>query len=144
MSYDEYEHAFDEAPRAGVRRSRVPWAGRREPRERKAPGWGDRVAVVILLGVEGIVACGAYLQVLLSGMFFDRCADPSLTCDYALGDVVMTTARAAVAVVVILSVVAVVLRSVRRRSAWWVPLVGCVVLVAVTYGTGGLMDLAAT
>ncbi|WP_147360751.1 hypothetical protein [Clavibacter michiganensis] len=98
---------------------------------------------MILLGVEGIVACGAYLQVLLTGMSFDRCADPALSCDYALGDAIITTALVAVPAVAGLSVVAVVLRAVFARSAWWVPLAGCVALIAVAYGTGCLMDLAA-
>ena len=139
MSYDEYEHAFDGRPRArrpGPRRVPGP------PRPRTPPGPGDRVAAVILLGVEGIVACGAYLQVILSGMFFDRCADPSLSCDYALGDAIITTALVAVPAIVGLSAVAVVLRSVFGRSAWWVPIAGSGALIAVAYATGGLVDLA--
>ncbi len=43
MSYDEYEHAFD-GPVRPVR-----------PRTRRRPF--DRVAAVLLLGVEGLVAC---------------------------------------------------------------------------------------
>lgn len=108
MSYDEYEHAFDRPVRSD--------------RARRPPGPMDRVAAVLLLGVEGMVACGAYIMVILGSEVFNRCAGSGLSCDYALGDRLLAAARLAVLALVALSVAGVILAIVRRARAWWVPI----------------------
>jgi hypothetical protein len=127
MSYDEYEHAFDRVPRA------------RPPRP---SGPGDRVAGILLLGVEGTVACGAYITVILGAEISNRCVGTGRACDHALLDRLLLLGRAAVPVVVALSVLAVVVRIARGRRVWWVPIAGCASLVAVVYAYIGSMELA--
>jgi hypothetical protein len=130
MSYDEYEHAFDRPARVG--------------RPRRSPGLLDRVAAVLLLGVEGVIACGAYITMILGSEVFNRCAGSGLSCDYALGDRLLAGARVAVPVLVALSVAGVVVAIVRRARAWWVPVAGSAALVALVFVYAGLMDLAAS
>ncbi|PPF68085.1 hypothetical protein C5E16_07995 [Clavibacter michiganensis] len=141
MSYDEYEHAFDGPVRPA---GRTPRAGRRVPRERAAPGWGDRVAALVLLGLEGAFSYAAYLGVILGSEIFNRCSSGGRTCDYALGDRILLVGMIAVPVVVVLSAVAVVVRLVRGRRAWWLPIAGSAALVAVVYLYWGAMGLAAS
>jgi hypothetical protein len=144
MSYDEYEHAFDRPARAGGRAPRLPRVSGREPRERKAPGWGDRIAALVLLGLESAFSYLAYLGVIFGAEVFNRCPSIDRTCDYALGDRILLAGRIAVPVVVVLSAVAVVVRMVRGRRAWWVPIAGSAALVAVAYLYWGAMDYAAS
>jgi hypothetical protein len=126
MSYDEYEHAFDRAPRI----------------RRRPSGPRDRVAAILLLGIEGIVAYGAYIAVILGAEISNRCVGTGRACDYALLDRLLLLGRAAVPVVVALSVLAVVVRIARGRRVWWVPIAGCASLVAVVYAYIGSMELA--
>jgi hypothetical protein len=144
MSYDEYEHAFDRPVRDRGRMARAPWTGRREPRERKVPGWGDRIAALVLLGLEAAFSRVADLGVVLGSDIFNRCSNDGRTCDFALADRILLAGRIAVPVVVVLSAVVVVVRMVRGRRAWWVPIAGSAALVAVVFLYGGAMDLAAS
>jgi hypothetical protein len=130
MSYDEYEHAFD-GPVRPVR-----------PRTRRGPL--DRVATVLLLGVEGLVACGAHIAVILVSEVFNRCQDGGGSCDYGLGDRLFVGARVAVPVLVALSVVGVVVAVSRQARAWWVPVAASAALVALVIVYAGLMDPAAS
>ncbi|WP_420361842.1 DUF6264 family protein [Curtobacterium aetherium] len=91
----------------------------------------DVVATVVLLLVGALAATTAGWGIALLGLAFRSCGAPGNRCDEGLGSTVVTLGPVLVAVVFVVTVVLCVLRSVRRRTAWPVALLGLGVLAVV-------------
>lgn len=123
--------------------------GTRTSREARHPLTGGRrvadvVATVVLLvalTLEAIV--GAWAIVLLS-LGFSSCNAPGNSCNAILGGAVVYVGPVLVALVVVGAIVWSLVRLVRRRMAWPIPVVGVTAVVAVFFACRLLVDAAVT
>ncbi|MBE7162562.1 MAG: hypothetical protein INR72_15090 [Williamsia herbipolensis] len=109
-------------PVAFGREARRPLAGGRRV--------ADGVASVVLLVFESVVAVAAGWGIVFLTFRFDSCGAPGTRCDEALGGAVVAAGPVLVALLLVASIVVSVLRLVRRRLAWPVPVIGVVAIVA--------------
>ena len=96
----------------------------------------DRLATVLLLvGLLALVPIGVVLGLLLA-MASDSCGVN--TCNETLIGVGVIVSAAAPVVAFLVTLVWVVVRWVRRRTTWWVPLAG-LLLGALGWGLGAVL-----
>lgn len=97
---------------------------------------GDRVATVLLMVGFLVVVPIAVVMGLLLAMASDSCGVN--TCNETLIGVGIVVSAGAPVVAFLVTLVWVVVRWVRRRTTWWVPLVGAL-LGAVAWGVGAAL-----
>lgn len=116
---------LDAVPPSLGREARHPLAGGRRV--------ADGVATVALLVLASLLAVAAGWGITFLAFRFDSCGATGTSCDEGLGTAVIVGGRAAVAVVLVAAIALSVVRLVRRRLAWPVPLLamGCTVGVFV-------------
>ncbi|MCJ1715385.1 hypothetical protein [Curtobacterium sp. VKM Ac-2922] len=104
----------------------------------------DLVATITLLSIDAVVALVAGWGIVFLSLGFGSCTAPGNSCDETLGGVAVYAGPVLVALAVALAIVFSVLRLVRRRLAWPIPLTGLVAVVVVFFGALALVDSAIT
>jgi hypothetical protein len=94
----------------------------------------DRALFIVLTVVQIIVSAVAAFTQLMSEMSFDACGErgPQSVCDYALADALGPIEMTSIASIAGLTIVGAVVRSLRRKRIWWLPLVAAGAAVAVS------------
>ncbi|MFJ7289390.1 hypothetical protein ACQXVK_14325 [Curtobacterium sp. AB451] len=112
---------------------------------RPAPGVGDLVATVLLLGAAVLVSPAAWFAVLVGQLAFAACAQPTPGCAAGDGDV-GTTIEAwhlvLTAVVLVVGIAGSVARRGRRRTGWPVALTTLVGVLLVFAGAVVALQVA--
>ncbi|CAN3702964.1 hypothetical protein MMX123_03001 [Microbacterium sp. MM2322] len=103
---------------------------RPEPTVRKARGW-DVALTIILLVLLPLLALGASYAGVLLAFAADQCGP--LNCDTGLMNIGFWTAVISPWVILLIGVVAAIVRLVRHRLAFWVPLATIVGMAAVWF-----------
>lgn len=99
------------------------------------------VVLLVLLAVEAVVAA---MGILLLSLGFSSCAAPGNTCDQGLGGAVVYVGPVLVAFVSVAALVVSMVRLVKRRLTWPVPLLGAGLVVVVFFVARALADMAVT
>jgi hypothetical protein len=96
---------------------------------------GDLVASVLLLALQLVVAFVAGWGAVFLAFAFDSCGAGAggRTCNTELGSVAILGAPILVGVLFVAAVIVTVLRLVRRRLSWPVPMIGTVLSVGVFF-----------
>lgn len=104
----------------------------------------DVAATVVLLVALALEAVVAGWAIVFLSLGFASCAAPGNSCNTALGGGVVHVGPVLVALVLVLALAVAVLRLVRRRLAWPIPVVGILAVVAVFFACRLLVDAAVT
>lgn len=104
----------------------------------------DVVASVVLLVLLAVEAVVAVMGILLLSLGFSSCAAPGNTCDQGLGGAVVYVGPVLVALVFVAAFVVSIVRLVKRRLTWPVPLLGAGLVVVVFFVARALADMAVT
>ncbi|KQM44912.1 MULTISPECIES: DUF6264 family protein [Microbacterium] len=109
---------------------------RPEPTARRARGWDVALTIVLLVLLPLLALAASY-----AGVFLVYAADAcgSVTCDTGLMNIGFWTAVVSPWVVLIIGVVISIVRLVRHRLAFWVPLVTVVTIAAVWFVAAALV-----
>ncbi|WP_147281470.1 DUF6264 family protein [Curtobacterium sp. AG1037] len=99
------------------------------------------VVLLVLLAVESVVAA---MGILLLSLGFSSCRAPGNTCDQGLGGAVVYVGPVLVALVFVAALVVSIVRLVKRRLTWPVPLLGAGLVVVVFFVARALADVAVT
>ncbi|GGK96609.1 glucan phosphoethanolaminetransferase (alkaline phosphatase superfamily) [Curtobacterium luteum] len=123
--------------------------GARTGREARHPLTGGRrvadvVATVVLLVALTLVAIVAAWAIVFLSLNFSSCSAPGNSCNAVLGGAVVYVGPVLVALVVVGAIVWSLVRLVRRRMAWAIPVVGITAVVVVFFACRLLVDAAVT
>ncbi|MDQ1112447.1 uncharacterized BrkB/YihY/UPF0761 family membrane protein [Microbacterium testaceum] len=109
---------------------------RPEPAARTSRGWDVALTIVLLVLLPLLALAASYAGVLLA---FASNACGSTTCNTGLMNIGFWTAVISPWVVLVIGVIVAIVRLVRRRLAFWVPLVTVVAVVAVWFVAAALV-----
>ncbi|MEX8032308.1 hypothetical protein AB6V29_04680 [Microbacterium sp. 20-116] len=109
---------------------------RPEPAARTSRGWDVALTIVPLVLLPLLALAASYAGVLLA-FASDACG--STTCNTGLMNIGFWTAVISPWVVLVIGVIVAIVRLVRRRLAFWVPLVTVVAVVAVWFVAAALV-----
>jgi len=109
---------------------------RPEPAARTSRGWDVALTIVPLVLLPLLALTASYAGVLLA-FASDACG--STTCNTGLMNIGFWTAVISPWVVLVIGVIVAIVRLVRRRLAFWVPLVTVVAVVAVWFVAAALV-----
>ncbi|MDR6692070.1 sterol desaturase/sphingolipid hydroxylase (fatty acid hydroxylase superfamily) [Microbacterium sp. 1154] len=109
---------------------------RPEPTARRSRGWDVALTIVLLVLLPLLALAASYAGVLLA-YAADACG--STTCNTGLMNIGFWTAVVSPWVVLLVGVIVAIVRLVRHRLAFWVPLVTIVAIVAVWFIAAALV-----